>query len=82
MPVVRRSSAGSRSRRKARMPQWASLAPVRKNRFSTPVSTGLPTQRCSHGIAPGWMTPFRREPITTSAPVCSGSIRRGTSAKS
>ena len=36
MPVVRRSRRGSTSRRSARMPQWASLMPVRKNRFSRP----------------------------------------------
>ena len=43
MPVVRRSSRGSTSRRTARMPQWASLTPVRKKRLRMPVSTGLPT---------------------------------------
>ncbi len=42
MPVVRRSSRGSTSVRKARMPQWASLTPVRKNRLSSPVRIGLP----------------------------------------
>ena len=33
MPVVRRSRRGSTSRRSARMPQWASLTPVRKKKF-------------------------------------------------
>ena len=36
MPVVRRSRRGSTSRRSARMPQCASLTPVRKNRLSRP----------------------------------------------
>ena len=36
MPVVRRSRRGSTSRRSARMPQWASLTPVRKKRLSRP----------------------------------------------
>jgi hypothetical protein len=43
MPVVRRSSAGSSSRRTARIPQWASFTPVRKSRFRSPVRIGLPT---------------------------------------
>ena len=44
MPVVRRSSVGQHVARAApRMPQWASLTPVRKKRLRTPVSTGLPT---------------------------------------
>ena len=43
IPVVRRSSCGSTSRRSARMPQCASLTPVRKKTLRMPVSTGLPT---------------------------------------
>ena len=42
MPVVRRSSVGRMSRRKPRMPQCASRMPVRKKRFSVPLSSGLP----------------------------------------
>ena len=45
IPVVRRSSAGSASRRTARMPQCASFTSVPKNWFSSPVSMGLPTRR-------------------------------------
>ena len=37
MPVVRRSRRGSTSRRRARIPQWASLTPVWKNVLRIPV---------------------------------------------
>ena len=43
IPVVRRSSWGRISRRKPRMPQWASLTPVLKKTLRMPVRIGLPT---------------------------------------
>ena len=43
MPVVRRSRIGRMSRRKPRMPQWASLTPVLKKALRMPVRIGLPT---------------------------------------
>ncbi len=43
IPVVRRSKRGRTSRRRARMPQCASLMPVEKKRFRIPVRIGLPT---------------------------------------
>ncbi len=42
IPVVRRSSLGSTSRRTARIPQWASSMPVRNSRLRNPDSSGLP----------------------------------------
>ncbi len=42
MPVARRSRTGRMSRRNPRMPQCASRMPVRKKRFSVPLSSGLP----------------------------------------
>ena len=71
MPVVRRSSLGSASRRSARMPQCASLTSVPKSRLRRPVRTGLPTWRCSQGIAPGWM-PCIRSPDDQVASVVQG----------
>ena len=71
----------SLSRRKARMPQWASRTPVRKKRLSVPERIGLPMYWCSHGMAPGWM-PSMRSPITRSAPSSSCSRKRGISPKS
>ena len=63
------------------MPQCASRTPVRKNRLRMPVSTGFPTYRWSHGIAPGWMFDIR-SPMTRSAPPCSSFTKRGISRKS
>ena len=50
----------------ARKPQWASVRPERKNRFRMPVRIGLPMRRFFQGMAPGLISPLKREPMQTS----------------
>ena len=52
MPGERRSSRGRASRRTARRPQYASETLAWNMRLIIPVMSGLPIQRCDHGIAP------------------------------
>ena len=50
-------------------PQWKSVTGHLKNSLPRKLSTGLPSQRCSHGIAPFSIVPppfGNRQPITRS----------------
>ena len=83
MPCVRRCMRSRASRVKARIPQWESETHVWKKSRSMPESTGLPMNRCVHGMAPGRIVPVRRLPMTMSAaPAASGATKRPRSAKS
>ena len=82
IPGLRNSSRRIDSREKPRMPQCASVIPAPKKRLRIQVSTGFPSTRCKKGMAPGWMVPRKREPITSSSPARRRSRKRGTSSNS
>jgi len=82
MPPVRRSVRAKASRVKALIPQWASETRTLNRKRRIADRPGLPTWRCSHGIAPGSMVPASRDPITRSKPALISFANRGRSPKS
>ncbi len=71
MPVVCSSIFSNAAFVKPRRPQWKSCAGHLKNNRPIKDSTGLPSQRFFHGIAPGEIVPppiGNRQPMTSSKP--------------
>ncbi len=66
MPVAWSRSLSYASLRKPRSPQCMSLTGVWKKSLLMKVRTGLPTQWCDQTMAPAWMPPANRLPMTRS----------------